>query len=128
MGSWCRDFSHVWVLRRNGHRYCKTCRNSKNRVYDRTRSEAGLRLDMMNRSRIHRIKLERGCIDCGYRKHAEALTFDHTRGEKRCDVSQMMSRRWEHVLEEIAKCDVRCANCHAVKTAERRNLKDVING
>lgn len=26
---------------------------------------------------------------------------------------------WEKVKTEIAKCEIRCANCHAVKTAKQ---------
>jgi hypothetical protein len=28
---------------------------------------------------------------------------------------------WERVLQEIALCDVRCANCHRRRTAQQRN-------
>lgn len=26
---------------------------------------------------------------------------------------------WEKILEEISKCEIRCKNCHSLKTAER---------
>lgn len=66
-------------------------------------------------------KVEAGCIDCGYRDHPAALQFDHRPGvEKVGDVAKMLNNAVAAVWLEIAKCDVRCANCHAVKTAERR--------
>ena len=64
------------------------------------------------------IKLERGCIDCGYNAHAEALDFDHVNDDKLCNVSQCHNER--QLLAEIAKCEVVCANCHRVRTAARR--------
>jgi hypothetical protein len=66
------------------------------------------------------IKLERGCADCGYRGHPAALQFDHLPGAVKLNaVATMRRRRWEVVLAEIAKCEVVCANCHAIRTAER---------
>ena len=57
------------------------------------------------------------CVDCGERNPLR-LTFDHVRGEKSLAVSRMICQyKWETIQAEIAKCDVRCANCHAVKTA-----------
>lgn len=71
--------------------------------------------------RIQALKLERGCIDCGYSAHSEALDFDHRPGvEKLFTIGESVTRSWETVLAEIAKCDVRCANCHRIITAERR--------
>ena len=64
------------------------------------------------------VKMERGCIDCGYRKHPSALDFDHVRGEKVLLVSACKSRAQADT--EITKCDVRCANCHRIKSWERR--------
>ena len=30
-----------------------------------------------------------------------------------------MGLPWDRILQEIAKCDVRCANCHRIMTAAR---------
>jgi hypothetical protein len=80
------------------------------------------RMALMRSRRAARIKLELGCVDCGYRLHSEVLQFDHLPGtEKLGEISQMhTSATWERIEAEIMKCVVRCANCHIVKTAERR--------
>jgi hypothetical protein len=73
-----------------------------------------------NRAFVAQIKLERGCVDCGYKKHAVALDFDHLPGfEKTAAVSNLLSCTRERILAEIAKCEVVCANCHRVRTANR---------
>ncbi len=68
------------------------------------------------------IKKERGCVDCGYNIHAVALQFDHVSGIKKASVSNLIRSdyAWKTILEEINKCEVRCANCHAVVTAHRK--------
>ena len=64
-------------------------------------------------------KTDVGCVDCGYNAHPAALDFDHRDGsEKKGNVSRMVSL--DRVKAEIAKCDVRCANCHRIKTYERQ--------
>lgn len=70
----------------------------------------------------NQIKLESGCADCGYREHPAALHFDHMPGTKKFrGVAQMIvNTSMDKLLEEIAKCEVVCANCHAVRTANRR--------
>lgn len=72
-------------------------------------------------AKVDAIKLERGCTDCGYNQHPRALQFDHVRGEKVENVSRMvlMALSWERIQAEIEKCEVVCANCHAIRTAER---------
>lgn len=68
-------------------------------------------------------KLERGCLDCGYAEHAVALDLDHRDPSvKLADVSALLSSSTERLMAELAKCDVRCAVCHRVKTyaAQRR--------
>ena len=67
-------------------------------------------------------KLEHGCIDCGYRAHAVALDFDHRPDEiKLFGLASAGGRAPASVRAEAAKCDVRCANCHRVVTAARRD-------
>ena len=53
------------------------------------------------------------CVDCG-ETDPVVLQFDHVRGEKSRDVMSMAGNGtpWHRIVAEIAKCDVRCANCH----------------
>jgi len=53
------------------------------------------------------------------------LDFDHRDpATKRCDVARLAVRKpWSAVLVEIAKCDVRCVNCHRKRTAEQFNWR-----
>lgn len=72
------------------------------------------------KARLDAIKLASSCVDCGYDAHPAALQFDHRDRTTKAlgHFSRNLSRRWEVILAEVAKCDVRCANCHAVRTAE----------
>jgi hypothetical protein len=73
------------------------------------------------RVKIAAIKVERGCVDCGYNGHPAALDFDHLPGAVKVkSVSLMWGYAWDKVLAEIAKCEVVCSNCHRIRTAERR--------
>jgi len=74
-------------------------------------------------SAISMLKLETGCVDCGYDSDPAALDFDHVRGEKTLGVGQMRGHPWERVFAEIDKCEVVCANCHRIRTSNRRRNK-----
>ena len=65
--------------------------------------------------------LQHPCVDCG-EPDPLVLEFDHVRGEKKLNVSDLLHRyaTWETIRAEIEKCEVRCANCHRHITAERR--------
>lgn len=59
------------------------------------------------------------CVDCGEADFV-CLEVDHVRGEKKSNVAEMVGDYcWEKIEQEIAKCDVRCANCHRRKTARQ---------
>lgn len=74
---------------------------------------------------LNDIKLARGCVDCGYAEHPAALDFDHRDREAkgaqwaRRSFAANIERNWADLLTEIAKCDVRCANCHRIKSFEQ---------
>jgi hypothetical protein len=73
------------------------------------------------RAVIARWKRRRGCVDCGYKAHSDALELDHRPGEiKSRTVASLMYASWEVIKCELAKCDIRCCNCHAIKTFERK--------
>lgn len=63
------------------------------------------------------------CIDCG-ETNILVLEFDHkSREDKEDDIAWMLKRRlsFQKVIKEIAKCEIRCANCHRIKTAKENN-------
>jgi hypothetical protein len=70
------------------------------------------------------IKMNSGCVDCGYKDNAQALQFDHIGTDKKESVSNLIRSdySWETILKEISKCEVVCANCHAVRTQHRRHV------
>lgn len=71
---------------------------------------------------IQEYKLARGCLDCGYRDHADALQFDHVRGTKLRSPSTIPGSL-PALKVELAKCDVRCANCHAIRSAQQQRSR-----
>lgn len=85
------------------------------------------------RQKDNRLKLieylkEHPCVDC---KESDpvVLEFDHDKGKKEANVGSLIQNAsWERVLIEIAKCSVRCANCHRRRTAKQRKwLKAALN-
>jgi hypothetical protein len=69
---------------------------------------------------VIKYKLEHGCMDCGFNAHHAALQLDHRPGTVKVrDIKSGQQLGWEALLAEIAKCDVVCANCHAVRTWRR---------
>lgn len=68
------------------------------------------------------IKMTNGCTDCAWAGWPRGLDWDHVRGTKVAGVAGLIAngRPWPEVLAEMAKCEVVCANCHRIRTCERR--------
>lgn len=62
------------------------------------------------------------CVDCG-ESDIIVLEFDHIKGTKIGNIGDMQRDGYsiDKIKEEIAKCEVRCANCHRRITFKRRN-------
>jgi hypothetical protein len=67
------------------------------------------------------------CADCKGRFPPAAMDFDHRDpASKRSAVTRMVGRTgMPRILEEVAKCDIVCANCHRLRTFQRRSTGSV---
>lgn len=108
--SWCRDcFSKYKIDRYLKNRTREIARAHRNS--ERARS--------VRRHFLRDYLATHPCVNCGERDPA-VLEFDHLR-DKLMDVTRMAHAGWsfDAIQKEIAKCEVRCANCHRRKTRER---------
>lgn len=105
--------------------YCKQCKakahqDRKPENVEKTQ-EARKRRVHRNRKMVYRYLLDHPCVGCGIGDPV-VLEFDHRDGvDKDSDISKMVNNgiSEEKIMAEIAKCDVRCANCHKRRTAEQ---------
>jgi hypothetical protein len=118
----------AWRRKERGQRdnYCRPCRAAyKQEHYAANRqryiANAGRRKQALIAERTaYLIELfrERPCVDCG-ETDPLVLEFDHL-GHKNFDIAKgLPNRNWQAVLNEIATCDVVCANCHRRRTSLR---------
>ena len=110
--TWCKECFSAYKAERH--------RKNHDREMRRIRRNQEIRL-VANRALVAEYLLAHPCVDCGETDRA-VLEFDHVRGVKVGDVSAMVKAGypWAKIEAEIAKCDVRCANCHRRVTNRRR--------
>jgi transcription elongation factor Elf1 len=110
--------------------WCKPCHNSYNKERYAADPEQKERLLITNRKRkafltdfVRRAK-DFPCADCGGRFPSVCMDFDHLR-DKKFTISQKKHGWGLKTLQaEMDKCDVVCANCHRIRTKERRLNND----
>ena len=128
-----RDTEHDFNWRRKErgirHTRCKYCQahvskkhyqDNKQLYFDRVRTrEVGVIED--NQKRLADYLRRHPCIDCG-QTDIRVLEFDHVRGNKSNNIARMVGEgySWSTIEAEIAKCEVRCANCHRISEGEKR--------
>lgn len=122
----------AWRSKERGIRqpWCRSCHNAHKRTtygLNRSREIARttlrrLRLIAENAPRLRQHLEHHPCVDCG-ESDPVVLEFDHLR-DKRRDVTQLLwsGFLWSQIALEIAKCEVRCANCHRRRTARQRGF------
>ena len=110
------------------HTYCLQCGRlavrkhyaANAQTYIRKATERRKRMIGGHNKTIYDYLEQHPCVDCG-ESDPVVLEFDHVRGVKSYEISNLIWRlgSLESLMKEVAKCDVRCANCHRRKTAER---------
>lgn len=69
---------------------------------------------------VNSIKEQNHCTDCGKHYHYCQMQFDHIGDDKVDAVSRLIrSGSLVSIKLEIAKCELVCANCHALRTYGR---------
>ena len=88
--------------------------SEKEKEYDKNR------IDTL-RQKLFNFLQKNPCVKCG-EADPVVLQFDHLR-DKEYNISDMIRRglSWKNIKNEIDKCQILCANCHARKTAEQFN-------
>jgi hypothetical protein len=107
--------------------WCRECFAAYGVEYYRRNHEAQKARLLRNASarraenRLHAIEYlsAHPCVDCG-ETDIVVLQFDHLR-EKKANVTTLINSGapWAAIEREIAKCEIRCANCHRIETARR---------
>ena len=62
---------------------------------------------------LDNIKMQSGCVLCGFCKYPESLDFHHINPEDKKYYIDLHSMSKDDVIEEIQKCMILCKNCHA---------------
>lgn len=80
----------------------------------------------VTREYIYAVKRDSACTDCGGNFPTCCMHFDHVpeRGQKLFNIGAATCGI-EAVKAEIAKCDIVCANCHAIRTWIKRGKQGV---
>lgn len=74
---------------------------------------------LVNKLYVDQLKAE-PCVDCGRTFPPAAMDFDHVRGVKVANISEMLYRSRAELDAEIAKCELVCATCHRLRENTRR--------
>jgi len=119
----CKQQKHedefAWKSKATGKRQsrCKPCYREYNRSYYQAgEKEKQIKRVVENKKIIYNKykewKKDKSCLCCG-EDAPECLELHHTDpSTKDGHPSTMISRGWKKFLEEAAKCEVLCSNCH----------------
>jgi hypothetical protein len=108
--------------------YCRPCRRERAREHYRNnvaaymrRARARAAIDRpRNRAWVAEYLRSHPCVDCG-EADPVVLEFDHRDPATKSDnVGRLIHMSTLAAVQaEIAKCDVRCGNCHRIRTANQ---------
>jgi hypothetical protein len=108
--------------------YCTPCRHEYSREHYQknvaayvAKAKRQAAIDRpLNRAYVLAFLATHPCVDCGERDPV-VLEFDHRDpAAKRSEVGRLIhSSTINRVREEIERCDVRCGNCHRIRTARQ---------
>jgi hypothetical protein len=128
----CKEFK-PHNLRKGGRSlqsYCIECQREYSREHYKANKDKANSRRVIN-SKTYRDKMRKliaelknvPCTDCGQMYPHYVMDFDHLEDfEKLGNVASMaVGVSLVRLLAEIEKCEIVCANCHRIRTFNRRN-------
>lgn len=129
----CKDEKELEFFNKNKSKkdgynnICQVCSNARSKKYYTENTEHHKEVILVrktktifeNRGKIFEYFKSNPCVDCG-NDNRIVLEFDHRDDVNKIGgVGEIVSKgcSWKKVKEEMDKCDVRCANCHRIRTA-----------
>jgi superfamily II helicase len=106
---------------------CRECVKTTNKEYYRVTPQLNeqrrawkTKENLLVRAHLYQHVLNNPCVDCG-ETDPIVLEFDHVRGQKEFNIGSAVrnGKTLAQVIDEISKCDVRCANCHKRVTYQK---------
>ena len=93
---------HRWYLR------------NKEKILEKGRKDKIKKREYLNKQK------DKPCQDCSVRYPWFVMDFDHRDSQsKKMAISEAVHKLgWKKLKEEVARCDVVCANCHRIRTAK----------
>lgn len=125
------DFNYKNKAKRIRSTICRDCKREYTKshyqenkaIYKKRAAAHSKQVRAANSQKMVEYLRSHPCADCG-EEDVVVLQFDHI-GDKRDSISHMVRTgcSWDSISTEIAKCEVRCANCHIRKTAKQFNWR-----
>lgn len=117
------EFSQNKNKKDNLNSECKNCQTKYFKEYYKNNKEKHIKsvskTQNYKKIKLAKIKKEKGCCKCGYKDHSSALHFHHKdQKQKEFTIASNYHHDLDLLLIEIEKCDVICANCHAIEHAK----------
>lgn len=103
---------------------CRTCKETlENKCFNKSPNCVKCRFKLVetNKKKIKDIKSETPCKDCNKKFPYYVMQFDHL-DTKNFTISASRSMSWDKLEKEMALCEIVCANCHAIRTHNRRSV------
>lgn len=118
------EFNFKYRLAGIRHSYCRECGKQITQSHYRRNKQAYLNRNTRTNARhreLIRLAKSRPCADCGIQYPYYVMDFDHRDAStKSFMLSDVPRATRTSLVNEIAKCDVVCSNCHRERTQQRK--------